>query len=360
MAAQRSLFALRRPSHMAEREWHELLTGTERFWVDAVRDLDAQVVAHPEDVVSLSREAGWVDALTNSGLDRDSVAAAMAWCAGAGAAGVPFSVVAAAIQADTGRQGRIAWPGISGGHHVEVSAEASSPTATGTVDWLTPDLPPTVTVEAVKGDTGEVTHFDVRTNGAGIAVRDLCVDHVLFGRRVHLDRVPADRAAEVSRSGAPLERLQASICAYVLGMAGHVLETVVEHVELRSQFGRKIATFQSVQHRLADLATAFAVCDIARLDLVEADADELGAASSSGLSAVYESIVLLGDSCRWAHQFTGGIGYTRELDLHQASNAAAHLSMLFDVESDLRAQFTSEWLGDNQMSQGEGYPWHVR
>ena len=45
------------------------------------------------------------------------------------------------------------------------------------------------------------------------------------------------------------------IAAQALGLAAGALETTIEYVKERKQFGRSIAQFQNTQFQLADMAT---------------------------------------------------------------------------------------------------------
>jgi alkylation response protein AidB-like acyl-CoA dehydrogenase len=50
------------------------------------------------------------------------------------------------------------------------------------------------------------------------------------------------------------------IAAYVLGLAGRAFDDILRHVRRRTQFGQRIGTFQTMRHRLAELATELECC----------------------------------------------------------------------------------------------------
>jgi alkylation response protein AidB-like acyl-CoA dehydrogenase len=103
--------------------------------------------------------------------------------------------------------------------------------------------------------------------------------------------------------------------AALAGLAGRALEIGVEYVQQRRAFGVLIARFQTIQHRLADNATAY---EGARLlaykaawarDVGLATADELATkaflfASETAFRTASESL-----------HFHGGYGFTLEYDI---------------------------------------------
>lgn len=102
-----------------------------------------------------------------------------------------------------------------------------------------------------------------------------------------------------------------ALSAEIAGTARAALELTVRYLRDRSQFGRKIAQFQAVQHRLA---TLHVLVDAARWTMREAAwhgapghlaTSAAINASEAGASAFYET-----------HQLTGAMGFTLEYDLH--------------------------------------------
>ena len=95
--------------------------------------------------------------------------------------------------------------------------------------------------------------------------------------------------------------------AQLLGLGEHLLETSVDYVKQRRQFGREIGSYQAIKHRLADVRIAL---DFARPLVFGAALGEVPASAAK---------VAAGDAAytasRAALQVHGAIGYTRELDL---------------------------------------------
>lgn len=108
----------------------------------------------------------------------------------------------------------------------------------------------------------------------------------------------------------------ALLAAEAAGLAAWCLETAVEYVRTRVQFGKPIGSFQAVQHKAAmllvrtELAVA-AAWDTARAEVQPAEQQRLAAAHAAltalplGIDAALECVTLL-----------GGIGFTWEHDVH--------------------------------------------
>ena len=100
------------------------------------------------------------------------------------------------------------------------------------------------------------------------------------------------------------ERSRVVAASMLLGLADGMLGMTVEYARERVQFGRPIATFQAVQHRLADMAVAVeslrSLCYLAQLGGVSA------AAAKAHASAVGREVA------EGALQVHGGIGFTAD------------------------------------------------
>ena len=112
-----------------------------------------------------------------------------------------------------------------------------------------------------------------------------------------------------------------------VGLAQWCLDTTVDYLKNRYQFGRKVGSFQALKHRLADLwtrvAQARAVARYAAASIGTADAEVAAALAQSYCS---ETAVLAAEECVQLH---GGIGFTWEhpahLYLKRAKSAAVGL-----------------------------------
>jgi alkylation response protein AidB-like acyl-CoA dehydrogenase len=108
----------------------------------------------------------------------------------------------------------------------------------------------------------------------------------------------------------------AATAAQLVGIAGALLEQTVEYVKVREQFGRKVGSFQAVQHRLADMLLQVESARSAVYYAAYALANDLPDASVAASVAKAAA----GDAERFANQnalqLHGGIGFTWEHDLH--------------------------------------------
>ena len=96
--------------------------------------------------------------------------------------------------------------------------------------------------------------------GLGGAALELLAPHAIG--RLELDRVPAGPDQVLGRvdqgfglAMATLDRFRPSVGAFAVGMAQAALDLAVAHAAGRRAFGRPLADFQAVSHRLAEIAT---------------------------------------------------------------------------------------------------------
>ena len=116
--------------------------------------------------------------------------------------------------------------------------------------------------------------------------------------------------------GDALERATVATAAYLLGAIDRVFGMTMDYLKTREQFGRKIGSFQALQHRSADLKIQLeltrAVVAAASIALAAADgpaARKIAASRAKARASESASIVTRG--CIQLH---GGIGYTDAAD----------------------------------------------
>jgi alkylation response protein AidB-like acyl-CoA dehydrogenase len=129
-----------------------------------------------------------------------------------------------------------------------------------------------------------------------------------------LDNAPAETVA-----GEASEALEAAIMAtsaYLLGVMDRVFGITLEYLKTREQFGRKIGSFQALQHRSADLKIQIALTRAT----VEAAAATQDSATDPAVrkAAVSRAKARASDAAsavtRGCIQLHGGIGYTDAAD----------------------------------------------
>ncbi|MGY1503249.1 acyl-CoA dehydrogenase family protein [Streptomyces sp. QTS52] len=133
------------------------------------------------------------------------------------------------------------------------------------------------------------------------------------------------RASSVGEP-APLGAGRRALGWWLLGTGRAMLALARSHVLDRTQFGRPLASFQAVRHRLAETLVAL---EGAEATLVAA-ADDLGALlakASAGRAAL--------TAARHCQQVLGGIGFTAEHDLHRHVRRALVLDGLLGSTREL-------------------------
>jgi alkylation response protein AidB-like acyl-CoA dehydrogenase len=106
------------------------------------------------------------------------------------------------------------------------------------------------------------------------------------------------------------------LAAESCGAAARALEMSVEYVRIREQFGRAIATFQALQHRLADMKVGLensrSLSYYAAWSFDDRDEDARLPAAMAKAYAGETCMKIVAD----AIQVHGGVGFTWEHDLH--------------------------------------------
>jgi len=140
---------------------------------------------------------------------------------------------------------------------------------------------------------------------------------------VHFDgvHVPEDRiVGAVGGAAAAVERqLHVAIvlqCAETVGALDRVLEFTLEYLADRSSFGRPLASYQAIKHRLADarmwIEGSHGVTEVAVRAVQDDDPDAIETVSAAASYLGDHASEILQD-CTQLH---GGIGVTWEHDLH--------------------------------------------
>ena len=131
-----------------------------------------------------------------------------------------------------------------------------------------------------------------------------------------------------------------ALAAEALGAMESALEVTVEYLKQRRQFGRTIASFQAVQHRLAE-------CKV----LIEGsrwltyEAAWLGAPDHGAAVAAAHALATAGRVFVETHQLSGAIGFTHEHDLHVWSMRLQALRLEMDgTAAQRRAVADTRWV----------------
>ncbi|CAM3128915.1 acyl-CoA dehydrogenase family protein [Mycobacterium colombiense] len=188
-------------------------------------------------------------------------------------------------------------------------------------------------VVAARTDRG-VSLFTVETPAQGLTVQSLPVmDLTRPMASLTFDNCPAVLVGHVGAGWATLtqvfDRAIVALACEQVGAAAAVLESTVDYLKVRQQFGRAIGSFQAVKHRCADMlvelesarsAAAYASAAIA------AGAEDASAAAS--IAKVYCSQAFYHIAAE-SIQLHGGIGFTWEHPAHLYFKRAKSSEVLF-------------------------------
>jgi alkylation response protein AidB-like acyl-CoA dehydrogenase len=140
----------------------------------------------------------------------------------------------------------------------------------------------------------------------------------------------------------PASRAAAAVAAVQNGTALRLLETTVEYVAARKQFGRPVGSFQAVKHKLAKVHTAIEDSRPAAWHAAYSFANDLPdaprAASVAKVAASRAEAIANAE----ALQCHGGIGFTWEHDLHIWLKRGLALQPAFGTPAEHRAMLARE------------------
>jgi len=148
----------------------------------------------------------------------------------------------------------------------------------------------------------------------------------------------ASGEAAVQALGAALDDGQFAIAAELLGLSQRVLDTTLDYLRTRSQFGRPIGAFQALQHRAVDLYIHQRIGDAAfDQALRQADAGDGRLRAASASRAKARACETARHVTREAIQMHGAIGFTDDCDVGLYVK---------------RALVLSAWLGNARVHRG--------
>ncbi|MCF8603111.1 acyl-CoA/acyl-ACP dehydrogenase [Gordonia sp. HY442] len=214
------------------------------------------------------------------------------------------------------RTGALCWAGSTGWDVPGVQAEAGllSGTAEYVIDGESADV---FLVLAGADDGGLITLHEVDASAPGVTVTALPVlDPTRALARVSFDEVSATAISSPPDIADRIRTLAwAMLSAEQVGGAARTLTLTVEYTSARQQFGRTLASFQALKHRMADMFVSveamrsMSAAAIAAVVDGRSDAAELAAAAHVQCSEEYMRVT--GE----AIQLHGGIGITWEHDV---------------------------------------------
>jgi len=133
-----------------------------------------------------------------------------------------------------------------------------------------------------------------------------------------------------------IERAAVPMAFEQLGGADRALEMTRDYCMGRYAFGRPIASFQALKHRLADL---YVEIELARSNAyygawaLSTNSDKLPAAAAGARASASDAFELAGKEMIQLH---GGVGFTWELDCHLFYRRAKHLALVLGTANEWR------------------------
>ena len=247
--------------------------------------------------------------------------------AGAALVAVPLlatTTATAAIDPDT-PAGADLLPGLAAGTTVATlvfggvaSPDANAYRLTGTAAHVLDGATADVFVVAARGPDGPDALFAV---AAGDCARTAAatLDQTRGQASLTFAGSPARPVSRPGDGGAAAVRaralLRTALAVDSIGAARTALSTVVTHLTTREQFGVRLATFQALRHRVADLHVALeAATSSAWYAVRVAGTAEFPAAAAVAKLAATEAAYTV---TAQAIQLLGGIGFTWEHDAHR-------------------------------------------
>ena len=216
------------------------------------------------------------------------------------------------------------------------------------LDGHTADL--IVVLARAPGSTGEdgLSLFTVAGNATGLTRRALkTMDPTRKLARLTFQNVEAKLLGEEGAAAAPFARTmtEAAVCLAneMAGGAARLREDALAYAMMRMQFGRSIASFQSMKHKSADmlleveLAKSAAYYAAAALDDGDADVVAMASLAKACASDTYMQTAV------HAVQIHGGIGFTWDNDTHLWFKRAKSSEVLFGDAHHHRETMMRHW-----------------
>jgi Acyl-CoA dehydrogenase, C-terminal domain len=137
---------------------------------------------------------------------------------------------------------------------------------------------------------------------------------------------PLPAGSVVCAEAAPLAAGRRALGWWLLGTGQAMLALARSHALDRVQFGRPLASFQAVRHRLAETLVALEAAEAA-LACADGDLGALLAKAAAGRAAL--------TAARHCQQVLGGMGFTADHDLHRHVRRAVVLDGLLGSATEL-------------------------
>ena len=197
------------------------------------------------------------------------------------------------------------------------------------------------------GDTDGISLYLVDRDAPGLQIKDYRSIDNLRAADIRLDNTPGTL---VGTEGKGWDILEATadyacvlLCAEAVGLIDALIETTVGYTKLRKQFGVPIASFQALQHRMADMlihaeqARSITMLAAGRYD--SAPPEERRRYVSAAKARIGQAARAVGQE---AVQLHGGIGVTNELPAAHMFKRLTVINTLFGDRDHHISRFTAQ------------------
>ncbi len=182
--------------------------------------------------------------------------------------------------------------------------------AVGGIARLVPGGAVADAVIALDGDELVLVRSPAPTAPVNLAVQPLADRPLADGRTVL-----ATGAAATAAFGTALDEWRVLSASFAAGLGRRALDIGVEYVKERHQFGVPIGSFQTVAHRLADVATAVDGAELlARKAVWAAQTGREDASALAAMAFAFCSRTAF-DAASWSLHYHGGYGFMLEYDV---------------------------------------------
>jgi alkylation response protein AidB-like acyl-CoA dehydrogenase len=167
--------------------------------------------------------------------------------------------------------------------------------------------------------------------------------------RLALDATPARRVGPAGDQRALLARvvddIGIALCAESVGACDRALEMAAEYAKARVQFGRPIATFQVIKHKIVDMLHQLELARVATHYAAWAsDVDDPQSESAAALCKGFvaeAAAMITGENI----QVHGGLGFTWDVDCHLLFRRVKANDVLFGRQGHQRQRLADLLLG---------------
>ncbi len=202
----------------------------------------------------------------------------------------------------------------------------------------------TARVSGARTDRDGVGLFLVDAGAAGVSKRGYPTQDGLRAAEISFDGARAEAVLGEPGNALPVieqvvDAAIAALCAEAVGAMAAMVETTVDYLKTRKQFGRPIGQFQALQHRAVDMLTALeqarSMALLATVMAEEADAPERRRAIVAAKVQIGRSGRHIGQE---AIQLHGGIGMTMEYKVGHHFKRVTMIDQMFGDADDNLAE----------------------